>query len=235
MPITTTSPAPARAVPAQMIPAETIPVETIMSALARGDRQAVFTLVQHQSPGIRAEVRRQLRRCGVHHASADDLDGLVLDVAMALAEVAGAWRPGGALPWVWARGRVLNVVRDWVGVHADQLDPTTVPALDTTAQSVPDEDVATTFGRMVGSVPALALIARACRESGLDEPALFWLLEYQMQLDQGDPSPSHTLAARHGIRPDAMRQRVSRWRRRLRTLADADPRFADLRDYALVA
>ena len=61
------------------------------------------------------------------------------------------------------------------------------------------------------------------------------LLELRLQACLGDPSPSHTVADDHGLRPDHVRQLAKRARERLRALAAADPRFAVLADMALVA
>ena len=75
------------------------------------------------------------------------------------------------------------------------------------------------------------------RRAGADHEieALVCLLDYRIQQDQGDPSPAHTLAGRYGVTPEALRQRISRGRRRLRHVVRTDPRFAAIADFELVA
>jgi hypothetical protein len=51
----------------------------------------------------------------------------------------------------------------------------------------------------------------------------------------GDPSPAVTVAAERGMQAAAVRQVVSRTRRRLQDLADGDERFAPLAELSLAA
>ena len=98
-----------------------------------------------------------------------------------------------------------------------------------------EDEIAETFARLVDEVPLVGLVAEAAREARIDELILLCLLDYRVQQDQGDPSPAHTLAPRYGVSPDALRQRVSRGRKRLRAVVDTDPRFAPIADFVLVA
>lgn len=208
-----------------------VPVTMLMARMADGDATAVFTLADQHGHRVAGVVRRQLRVCGVDHVARDDLDGLVLDACMELSEVALSWRPGLALPWWWAQGRIFQVVRRWVGVHADSLDVRPSLIEDRAAgeaASVLDEAVSKTFARLVDEVPVVGLVAEACDAARIEETAMFCLLEYRIQKDQGDPSPARTLAPRYGVSPDALRQRVSRSTRRLRAVVADDPRFAPL-------
>ena len=212
-------------------------VAELMARMADGDTAAVFTLAAHHGNRVAGVVRRELRRCGVDQVARDDLDGLVLDACMALLEVAPAWRPDGAQPWWWAQGRILGEVRRWVGVHADALDDHE-HGLDDRSEpvvSVDDEPIAATFARLVDREPVVGLLPEACRAARVGEEAMFCLLEYRIQQDQGDPSPAHTLAPRYGVTPEALRQRVSRSTRRLRRVVADDPRYAALADFVLVA
>ena len=208
-----------------------------VARLVAGDTAAVFTLVEHHGHRVAGVVRRQLRRCGVDEIAKDDLQSLVLDAAMELLQVAPAWKPGGALPWWWAEGRIRAVVNGWVGVHADNFDDHIESIEDGEVfHAATDEDeIAETFARLVDEVPLVGLVAEAAREARIDELILLCLLDYRVQQDQGDPSPAHTLAPRYGVSPDALRQRVSRGRKRLRAVVDTDPRFAPIADFVLVA
>lgn len=210
-------------------------VEVLMARLVAGDDAAVFGLVEHHGHRVAGVIRRQLRRCGVERVGADDLQSLVLDACLALRDVAPGWRPGGALPWWWAEGRIRAVVNQWVGIHADPLDDRD-DCVDIIPPAPSDEpSIADTFARLVEQEPLVGLVAEAARVAQLDDTALVCLLDYQIQQDQGDPSPAHTLAERYGVSPQTLRQRVSRGRRRLQHVVRTDPRFAALAGFELVA
>ena len=208
-----------------------------MARLSAGDPAAVFTLAEHHGGRIANVVRRSLRTCGVDAVSPEDLRSLVLDACMELRAVAPAWRADGALPWWWAAGRIQRLVARWVGVHADVLDEQAVgTSLEAPAPAPSQEDsLAATFARLVERDPRVRLVAEAAQVARVDEVALVCLLDYRIQQDQGDPSPAHTLAPRYGVTPEALRQRISRGRRRLRAVVEGDPRFAALADFELVA
>lgn len=218
-------------------PAPDTSVEAIMARLVEGDVAAVFTLHEHHGHRVAGVVRRQLRRCGVDRIAPDDLGGLVLDACMELVAVAPSWRPGGALPWWWAEGRIRAVVNGWVDVHADDLDDhvSSIEADEEAPAPAEEAAIHETFARLVDEVPLVGLVAEAARVAEVDHLSLCCLLDYSIQRDQGDPSPAHTLAPRYGVSPDALRQRVSRTRRRLRAVVDDDPRFVPLAGFALVA
>ncbi len=213
-------------------PSSDVTVEAIMARLVSGDLAAIFTLHEHHGHRVAGVVRRQLSRCGVDRITPDDLQGLVLDACMELVAVAPSWRPGGALPWWWAEGRIRAVVNGWVDVHADDLDDhlSTIETDDETPAPTDDGTILDTFARLVDEVPIVGLVAEAAREGRCRCAACSTI-----QQDQGDPSPAHTLAPRYGVTPDALRQRVSRTRRRLRAVVDHDPRFVPLAGFALVA
>ena len=208
-----------------------------MARLVEGDPAAVFTLAEHHGHRVAGVVRRQLRRCGVDDIGVDDLQSLVIDACLELRDVAGAWRPGGALPWWWAEGRIRAVVNGWVGVHADSLDDhwAVVEEGDVEHARSVEDSVAETFARLVREVPLVGLVAEAARAAKVDDVALVCILDYCIQQDQGDPSPAHTLAERYGVSPETLRQRICRSRRRLRQVVETDPRFAPLADFTLVA
>ena len=212
-------------------------VEAIMARLVAGDPAAVFTLFERHGHRVAGVVRRQLARCSVDDVAREDLQSLVLDACMELLQVAEAWRPGGALPWWWAEGRIRAVVIGWVGVHADSVDDhlDSIERGEEFHAATDEDEVAQTFARLVDEVPLVGLVAEAARVARVDELILHCMLDYRVQQDQGDPSPAHTLAPRYGVSPDALRQRVSRGRKRLRAVVDDDPRFAPIADFVLVA
>lgn len=217
-------------------PAPSAPsVDSLMARMAAGDTDAMFELADHHGGRIAGEVRRQLRVCGVERIAPEDLDGLVLDACMALFDVAGAWRSGGAQPWTWAKDRIRGAVRVWVGVHADSLDNAARgDVADAPPLSTVDEAVEATFARLIEEVPLVGLVAEAAAAAQMPEPALYCLLEYGIQQSTGDPSPAHTLAPRYGVSPQTLRKRVSRDRRRLRAVVSSVPRYAAISTMALV-
>jgi hypothetical protein len=209
----------------------------LMSRMAAGDRAAVFTLYVEFGGHVAAFMRRALRRLGVDHVAADELDGLVLDACLALFDHAGAWDPGGgALPWNWAGRRLAAIAAGWVGQHADALD-----ALD--GHDVVVDEQLRAPGREPEGLEVLERLAPCHDGCELFREALERvsaprdrriLLEMRLQADAGDPSPSVTVARALDMRPDAVRQVAKRTRDRLRALARREPRFAPLVDLPIL-
>jgi hypothetical protein len=214
---------------------ERVRLAEVMAAIGGGDTAAVFTLVEEFGGRLRAAARRAGERMGVR-LTADDLDELVMEVALALAEVAGSWRPdGGALPWVWAEKRVTNAVSRHIGQHHDDLDEAVLDrrALDDGPAGVLayDRGVREVLDGAVGApLCALRLLGE---QIGWDKAEI--LFEYRCQQDAGDPSPAETLAALHGIAPATVRQIVHRATKLTRRLVAEDPALAALATSRLVA
>lgn len=210
-----------------------------MARLAAGDRAAIFTLATVHGGRIAGVVRQHLRACGVSTVSRDDLDGLVLDACLEIAEVAGAWRPGGALPWRWAEHRIRLLVARWVGVHADPIDLHDGSVLHVVEPPAPapttEAPLAETFAKLVRDVPDVALFRQAALAGGVDDAQLLLVLDYRIQQNQGDRAPAETLAPRYGVSTQTLRKRVSRASQRIRSTVEAEPRFAPLAEYVLVA
>lgn len=206
-----------------------------MTRLASGDNAAIFTLHEYYGHRIVGVIRRQLQHLNYGPIDGEDLATLVLDACIALSEVAGGWRPGAAQPWNWAAHRIAAVVNRWVGNYASSLEGQHDVADETTYAPCVEPDLDQVFARLAQDTPIVSLVRSAAREAKLDEPAFFLLVDYRIHQDQGDPSPAHTLAARHGLTPEAVRQRVSRGRKRLRDVIASDERYAPIADLALVA
>jgi hypothetical protein len=212
-----------------------------MAAMAAGDKAAVFMLYEEFGDHLRACMRRELRRLGADDASAEDVEGLAIDACFVLFDCGAAWRvDGGALPWTWAARRMAGVASRWVGQHADEFDAvrTEVGAAPgpTATAAGRDEDELDVLARMAaaGGHAGCALVLEALeRVANPRDRAI--VLELRSQQAAGDPSPARTVARRHDVSPDVVRQVVCRVRARLRTLAGDDPRFAGLADLAIVA
>ena len=82
--------------------------------------------------------------------------------------------------------------------------------------------------------PSVALVWEALLTvASARDRAVF--LEVLVQTSLGDRAAAATVGGLLGMKPEAVRQQVSRIRRRLRDLAALDPRFADLAGLAIVA
>ena len=178
---------------------------------------------------VRGSVARVARGLNATHLSGEDLDALTLDVCMELLAVSRSWDPdGGALPWVWAKRRVTTIVSRYVGQYGSSYederleDRAAVHHAD--LDDAPDEVALT---RLARREPRAALLLDAL-SSLVSERDLRVVLLFAVQQSQCDPSPSHTVADATGLRPDNVRQIVSRTRRRLTDLFEADTRFEDL-------
>jgi hypothetical protein len=207
----------------------------LMERLAAGERGAACALALEFSGPIGAAVRSHLADLGVHDVERDELDSLVIDVCIMLADVAASWRAdGGASPWQWAYHRVRTVVSGWVGQHADPLDETLMERAAPAEAAGAEPDLMAVLERLAAEWPAVALVREGLAVVANPRDGAI-LLEVGVQAVMGDPSPAVTVATIHGLSPEAVRQVVSRTRRRLRGLAADDQRFAPLADLPLAA
>jgi hypothetical protein len=205
-----------------------------MSAMAAGDASAMFTLYTEFGGVIRRVLQSHFAERGVHAVPVDDLNGLTLDATLALFDAAPSWRrDGGAMPWTWAERRLRAIVNGYVGLHTRELGehdggiapsgdaPTDVDELDHLEQAA--------AGDAVIRLLVEALDAVCTRR----DAQVF--LSVRAQAAGGDPSPANTVAARHGMKPPAVRQAAKRVGDRLRALALVDPVFAPLLDLRLLS
>jgi hypothetical protein len=210
-------------------------LEELMDRLAAGDGQVACVLALEFSGPIGSAVRAHLADLGVADVDRDELDGLVVDVCMMLADIASSWRTdGGATPWHWARHRVRTVVGRWVGQHADPLDEALLEVAAPPPAPGDEPDLGAVLDRLAAELPLVALV-----REGLDVVATARdraiLLEVGVQGVLGDPSPAVTVATLRDMTPEAVRQVLCRTRRRLRRLAEDDERFAPLADLPIAA
>ena len=215
----------------------------LMDRMGGGDSSAAFLLVQEFGTELAGAMRRHLRAMGTDRVARDDLDGLVIDAALALYECASAWRPDvGALPWNWAGRRLRGVAAAFIGQYADSVDglPGGPDRLDSHARPADppgpgaESEPLDLLGELATTGAMCRLVNDALYRVGSPRDARI-LLEVRLQATTGDPSPAVTVGAEHGMRPDAVRQVTRRMRARLRHLADSDERFEALAGLALVA
>jgi hypothetical protein len=167
--------------------------------------------------------------------SADEVDELVVEVALVLAEHAGGWSPdGGAPPWVWARHQVTRVVDVHLGQFADRLDDVERTVGAAPSGAGPESEVDALLARLAEDHVEVALLEEAVRRVATDrDRALFW--ETVLQQAMGDPSPATTVGRSLGVTPAVVRQQHRRIRVRIARLAALDPRYAAVGRLPLVA
>lgn len=211
----------------------------IMQRMADGDDAAAVTLYERHGGSIAGAVRRLARRRG-WWVDRDELDGLVLEVCFELRRVAHRWSPeGGALPWVWARHRVANVVDRVLGQWAEPLDDQRLAALGQQAAGAvasPDEgSMLDALGSLVPDLASAQLLAEALEHEGISHRDRELLFEYSYEKHSGNASPAATVAPVFGMKEATVRQAFRRARQRLLRLAATDERFAPLADLPLLA
>lgn len=206
----------------------------LMSAMAKGDKAAVFALHEEFRSELSAAVRRSARQMGAD-LSMQDVQDLSVDAALAVMDLAASWQPeGGALPWVWAERRIHMIVGHFIGQFADSLDEALdLAAEGSSAPSFEPDDVEV--------LETLAALSPRCRLF-LDALELVAsprnravILAFKVQKAMGDPSPAGTVGDTFGLRPEAVRQIVHRGRRALRELVGEDARFRDLAELGWLA
>lgn len=213
----------------------------VMAAMAAGDKAALFSLYREFGGHLAAFMRRELRRLGVEDPGPDEVDGMVIDACFALFDCGAAWNPaGGALPWTWAARRLAGVASRWVGQHGDELDPARIEVdaehdrAGLTPAAVADEPELDVLSRMAGGHSGCALVLAALeRVASPRDQAI--VLELRSQSAAGDPSPALTVARRHNLSAEVVRQAACRVRARLSRLAAEERRFAALADLPIVA
>jgi hypothetical protein len=204
----------------------------IMARMATGDAAAAVTLYLEFGDAIRNKVARVARSQGATHLTADDLDGLTMEVCLDLVPRAGSWDPdGGALPWVWAERRIVSRVAAFVGQYGVSYDegapPSSCPSVEDVAFVGDDSGEDEVLDRLASWSSECALLRDALGVvASVSHRRVF--LMFSVQRDSGDPSPSATVAGALGVTPDNVRQIAHRVRARLLRLASSDPAFGAL-------
>jgi hypothetical protein len=236
-PVPTSATAPGRA-PGRRRMADRARVAEVMAEVAAGESGAVFVLYAEFGSSIEAAVRRALRHFGVDHLEPDDLMGLVMESTIAIGDSAAAWRPDGALPWWWAAPRIRQIVGSFLGQFSQPYDPDThghVGGDDSQAWIGEDGPMLATLDALAHRNPDVALLRDAFDHISGSTRDREMLLVYAAQQRAGDLSPAETVGPMFGVEPAAVRQAVKRTRDRLRRLAEQEPRFRAMLDFALVA
>jgi len=205
-------------------------LQKLMAAIAAGDRMAPFKLRMAFDSELKAAVRRAAAEVG-RALPSDEVEAVATDFCTWLIGHAAAWRPDGALPWRWAWAHLTTQVRKNQGYWPlAAADPRDHDIEETSVAADGDHgEILHTFAEAAGRHARLARVRRVLEAtSGPTDVAL--LLEYAEQVEAGDPSPSHTVASRYELRPDAVRKRVQRARARARVFMERHPEHGDLAD-----
>jgi hypothetical protein len=208
------------------------PLERIMAGLASGDDAMLRSLQLCCGDSIARFLRIANVELRLPPLADDDVDYLVFAACEEIACVANSWRPdGGASPWVYARPRLHNLLREYAGPPTcrfeDGLDwevvqPAVVGLDDPPAIVVLDRLVRT------GDHPVVALLREGLERVASKPEDRELVLRYAEQKAAPDPSPSQTVGAMFEKSPAAVRQRFKRARDRLVALACEDDHFRPL-------
>jgi DNA-directed RNA polymerase specialized sigma24 family protein len=190
-------------------------LEEIMAMLAAGDEAMVFALVEEFGTELARQVHHFARSAN-RRLTPDEVNDLVMDSALVLAEVAGAWRPdGGALPWTWARWRVRGVVfAELFGPYP--VDPAELGGNDDPEGSRPvgtpssEPDWSGVLSDLAERDPDVAEFAAVLGERSSRDREVF--IEFRLQQELHDPAPANTVGAMFDLQPDNVRKIVQRAR-----------------------
>lgn len=199
----------------------------IMAAMAV-DRSAVFALTTEFHDEL-ARTVRAVMRADNHELTVNEVNDLVMDAALELMPIASSWRPeGGALPWTWAKERIRSVLRARV-FGPIPVDPNDIAQDGTAADGGECSQPIRPFTEpdLLGALTAAC--DRSCHGSAVQdvlmndvsERDLGVYLEFLIQQDSGDPSPSNTVADMTGLTPANVRQIVKRVRAKVQACLQA--------------
>jgi hypothetical protein len=213
-------------------------LEHCMERMAAGDAAFLFTFARHFAPHVANVVRRDLAEMGRRDvlADADELNALVGDACHVIFGRAGGWRPGGALPWTWAARAIRSEVARSIGHRTVTVDGPDAPQLaEAPSEPTPDGSLgADDFAALARRHPRVALLADAVAQLGTARDQRVFI-QYRLQKELGDPSPSQVVAREFGLTPANVRQIDCRMRRKLAAIVATTPDYAELRDVRWIA
>jgi hypothetical protein len=206
-----------------------------MARMAVGDAAFMFTFAERFGSHVRRVVRVCLGEMGRDDVlrDEDELRSLVLDACYVIYERSSGWRPGGALPWTWARLAIRAEIGRAVGHHTVRGDDQDFESSDADSDRGNDGDDGMLgtddFAELARRHPTVALLADAVRSVGSPRDQRIFI-QYRLQKGLGDPSPAHVVAAEFGVTPANVRQIDCRMRRRVAAVLASSPRFESLRE-----
>jgi len=209
-----------------------------MEGIVQRDPEGFVSLFRLATPPVRKLIASELNAAGFR-LSREELADLTRSAVVDIAGLAGTWRPdGGALPWNWARQRILaQAFTAITGCHKSlDADPDSdLPESETRFASASDEaDLAETLDRLAGCVPEAGLLLSGLNHVANERDRQIWL-EYVAEQAVGNPAPAGAVARTHGLREPNVRKIVQRVRDGLSDLAMEDPSFEMLGQFPAVA
>ena len=200
----------------------------LMGWIATGDRRAAFMLRVEFDGELKAAVRTAAAEVG-RRLPSDEVEAVATDFCTWLAGHAHAWRPGAALPWRWAWSHLKSEVRRNSGFWPLALaDPRDEAAADEIAAVIDDQTLLDTVARLAATEPRVAALLSVLDAVSTAPHDVALLLDLAEQRSAGDPSPSHTVAPRYGLSPDAARKRAQRVRDRAHEFIAEHPEYGEL-------
>jgi hypothetical protein len=207
----------------------------LMTLVAAGDRNAAFMLRVQFDRELKAAVRRAATDVG-RKLPSDEVEAVATDFCTWLVTHAGAWRPGGALPWRWAWAHLKALVRHNQGFWPlTAVEPVEGEAPEVLIAIMDDEDLLDTVAHLAADDQRVADLLFVLGAASAAPRDIALLLDLAEQSVAGDPSPSHTIAPRYGISADAVRKRAQRTRDRVHCYIAEHPEYADLAELPLLA
>lgn len=219
-------------------------VAAAMASIKAGDPEGFTELFGLATDPVRRLIANELSAAGVV-VQHDQLDELTRTAVVDIAGLAGSWRPdGGALPWTWARQRIIAGAFNSLGdFHSslDELDTDVDGRLheasgsSTVATPPTDEsDLVEALTRLAGCVPEAELLQSGLLKVARERDISIWL-NYVTEQAIGNPAPAGAVARAYDLSEANVRKIVQRVRDALRRLALADPSFGAVGHFPAVA
>ena len=206
----------------------------LMTLVAAGDRNAAFMLRVQFDRELKAAVRRAATDVG-RKLPSDEVEAVATDFCTWLVTHAGAWRPGGALPWRWAWSHLKASVRQNQGFWpVTAVEPVEGEAPAALLAVMDDEDLLDTVARLAADDQRVADLLFVLGAASAAPRDIALLLDLAEQSVAGDPSPSHTIAPRYGLSADAVRKRAQRMREKVHGYIAEHPEYASLAELPLL-
>ncbi len=207
----------------------------LMTLVAGGDRNAAFVLRLDFDRELKNAVRRAATEVG-RKLPSDEVEAVATDFCTWLVTHAGAWRPGGALPWRWAAAHLQALVRENQGFWPlTAVEPVEGEMPEALVAVMDDQDLLDTVARLAAVDERVADLLFVLGAASAAPRDIALLLDLAEQSVAGDPSPSHTIAPRYGLSPDAVRKRAQRMRDKVHDYIAEHPEFAELAELPLLA
>lgn len=208
-------------------------LDELMTRINAGDQSAMWVLVREFDDELSKTVRYHLRRLGRTDLlnDSDFVSGIAMDIGLIFLGTK-AWEPGGALPWVWARLAIAQLVGASAGHRAVEIEDHHLEAVPSYNAGSVEADVG--LDELAEQDEVVKKLCQALALVGSDRDQKVHI-DYRIQIADGDPSPSHTVAESHGLSPTNVRQIDRRIRVKIKRLAAQEASYSVLEDLRWLA